>query len=103
VKEIDHLMDSTLTLASTLTVPEDVLYQELHGEGVLLNLKTGVYFGLDAVGRRMFELIQAKGTLQPVLDTMLAEYDVTQEQCVTDLLTLVTEMEKHGLVVRTPA
>jgi hypothetical protein len=94
-------MPSTLTLASKLSVPEDVLYQELHGEGVLLNLKTGVYFGLDGVGRRVFELLQDKGTLQPVLDAMLIEYDVTPEQCVADLLTLVAEMEKHGLVVRT--
>jgi hypothetical protein len=91
-------MDTAVTLQSTIRIPEDVLFQELHGEGVLLNLKTGVYFGLDPVGRRVWQLLQEHATLRAVLDAMLAEYDVAESQCTTDLLTLVTEMRQHHLV-----
>ena len=94
------MMATALTLESTVRIPEDVLFQELHGEGVLLNLKTGVYFGLDAIGRRVFELLQQHGALQPVLDAMLAEFDVAEPQCAADLLALVADMEQHGLVTR---
>ena len=34
----------------SLVRADNVLYQELQGEAVLLNLKTGAYFGLDPVG-----------------------------------------------------
>jgi hypothetical protein len=41
------------TLNSTLRVPDDVLFRDLDGEAVILNLRTGTYFGLDEVGMRM--------------------------------------------------
>ena len=46
------------TLHSRVSVNDDVLFQELDGEGVLLNLKTGVYFGLDSVGARVWQLLE---------------------------------------------
>ena len=51
-------MATSPTLESRIRINDDVLFQELHGEGVLLNLKTGVYFGLDPVGRRIWQLAQ---------------------------------------------
>ena len=35
----------------------DVVYRELGGEMVLLNLKTGVYFGLNETGAEMWTLL----------------------------------------------
>ena len=86
------------TLESPVRANDDVLFQELHGEGVLLNLKTGVYFGLDPVGRRVWQLLQEHDTLGAVLTALLNEYDVAETECVADLLALVTDMEQHGLV-----
>lgn len=91
-------MASPLTLDSTVRIPEDVLFQELHGDGVLLNLKTGMYLGLDSVGRRVFQLLQAHGSLRTVLEKMLDEYDVSEAQCGSDLLALVKDMETNGIV-----
>jgi hypothetical protein len=47
---------SVMTLDSRVKVNDDVLFQELQGEAVLLNLKSGVYFGLDPVGTRIWQL-----------------------------------------------
>lgn len=91
-------MPSPVSLESPVSTNDDVLFQELHGEGVLLNLKTGVYFGLDPIGRRVWELLQEHRTLASVRAAMLAEYDVEEARCTTDLLALVGELEQHGLV-----
>lgn len=88
----------SVSLDSPVRANDDVLFQELRGEGVLLNLKTGVYFGLDPVGRRVWELLQEHQTLGGVLRAMLAEYDVTEPKCTADLMTLVAEMTKHELI-----
>ncbi len=42
----------------------DVLVQELAGEAVLLNLKTEQYFGLDAVGARMWQSLVSEPSIQ---------------------------------------
>lgn len=86
------------TLASRVTVSLDVLFQELHGEAVLLNLKTGVYFGLDPVGTRVWQLLQAQTRISDLLQAMVAEYDVTEARCAEDLLALIAEMHAHQIV-----
>jgi len=79
-------------------VNEDVLFQELQGEAVLLNLNSGVYFGLDSVGTRMWRLIVEKEQLAEVARSIVAEFDVSEEQCTADLLALVKTLENRGLV-----
>lgn len=86
------------TLDSRIRVNDDVLFQELHGEGVLLNLKTGVYLGLDPVGTRVWQLLETHSLLSEILAALLVEYEVPEERCAQDLVALVADMERQGLV-----
>jgi hypothetical protein len=90
-------MKTEISLASRVKINEEVLFQELQGEAVLLNLKSGVYLGLDSVGTRIWNLLQQRPLLQDVRDAILQEYDVSAEQCERDLLRLVSKMEQQGL------
>ena len=91
------------TLNSEVRANDNVLFQDLHGEGVLLNLRSGVYFGLDPVGARIWQLLEKPAVLSGILESLLTEYDVAREQCVQDLLALVAEMEQQGLVTLSDA
>ena len=86
------------TLASRVRVNDDVLFQELQGEAVLLNLKSGVYFGLDPVGTRIWQLFSEHEVLSEVAQAVVAEYDVAEDKCSEDLLKLVDDLEKQELV-----
>jgi hypothetical protein len=86
------------TLQSRIKVTEDVLYQELQGQAVLLNLKTGVYFGLDPVGTRVWQLLEQHSLLAKILEVIVSEYEVPEARCAEDLLALVANMEQHELV-----
>jgi hypothetical protein len=77
---------------------EDVVWRDLQGESVLLDLKSGVYFGLDPVGTRIWTLLQVQSDLQTVLEELLREYEVTEEICGRDLLNLVGLLAEKGLV-----
>jgi hypothetical protein len=87
-----------VSIVSPVRINDDVLFQELQGEAVLLNLKTGVYFGLDSVGTRIWQLLGEHQVLSEVVGAMVREYDVTEECCATDVMSLVTRMADHGLV-----
>ena len=91
------------TLESEVRATDNVLFQDLHGEGVLLNLKTGVYFGLDPVGARIWQLLEKPTILSRILESLLTEYDVAREPCAQDLLVLVAEMEQQELVALSDA
>lgn len=82
-----------------LTVPNEVLSNRVEDETVLLNLRTGVYFGLDATGTRFFELLRTTGDLTAVQQTMSEEFDVQVEKLKADLLSLAQELLAKGLLV----
>jgi hypothetical protein len=91
-------MKDALSLTSRLRIPEGVLSHNLQGEEVILNLNTGVYFGLDPIGTRIWHLIHDQQSLRKVLGALLEEYDVAEAPCAKDLLDLVAQMRKKGLV-----
>jgi hypothetical protein len=88
-------------LGSRIQVNADVLCQDLDGEAVLLNLKTGLYFGLDRVGTRVWQLLASHAVLAEIVDVIAAEYDVPKERCAEDLIALVNEMQEQELVTLT--
>ena len=89
---------SKLSLSLQVKPSEDVVWRNLQGESVLLDLRSGVYFGLDAVGTRIWTLLQDHSDLQAVLQEMLSEYEVSEETCARDLMDLVSAMAEKGLV-----
>jgi hypothetical protein len=87
-----------LTLQTVVVASKDQLASNLAGETVILGLSKGRYYGVDAVGARVWQLIQTPSSIGAVRDTIVAEYDVTPEQCEADLLTLFGRMREEGLV-----
>jgi hypothetical protein len=71
----------------------------LEGEAVIVHLASGMYYGLDPVGTRLWQLIDAHGQLQPVFDAALEEFEVEPERLQRDLLQLVSELASRQLVV----
>ena len=93
-------MTQAVSLASHVRIPEGILFHPLQNELVLLNLDTGVYCGLDPVGTRIWQLMQAHPTrsLQQIVDALVREYDVDKKRCVRDLLALVARLEEKKLI-----
>ena len=89
----------TPKLTHHVTISREVLFQELDGEAVLLDLASESYFGLDDVGTRIWQLLQEHGSLRTVFDTMLDEYDVEPARLEEDLLKHVGDLADAGLVI----
>ena len=86
-----------LTVHDSIAVADDVLFRELDGEAVLLNLQTGIYFGLNAVATRMWQLIADERSLARVLDALSDEYDAEPRVLESDLLDLGRQLCANGL------
>jgi hypothetical protein len=87
--------------AARLRVHSSVLSRELGGETVLLNLESGVYYGLDPVGTRVWNLLAQDLTVADVHSIMVEEYDVAPETLQRDLEELVGELCEKQLLVPT--
>ena len=81
-----------------LTAPEHVMFRELDGEAVLLNLQNEMYYGLDEVGTRMWTLLTTSDSVQAAMDAMLEEFDVTPEILEQDVAKMIKELQTNGLL-----
>ena len=81
-----------------LIAPEHVMFRELDGESVLLNLQNEMYYGLDETGTRMWQLLTSADSVQAAIDILLEEFDVSPEILEQDLVQLITELKSHGLL-----
>jgi hypothetical protein len=79
-------------------VPEQVVFRELESETVLLNLTTGLYYGLDDVGTRMWKALEKHGTLEEATFELLDEFEVDGTQLQQDLQSLARELCDQGLL-----
>jgi hypothetical protein len=87
-------------LDAAFRIPDEVIFRELDGEAVVLNLDTGIYFGLDAVGTRIWRLLEERKPLKAVLDTLIDEYEAPPDRLQRDLLAFVERLDDKGLLSR---
>ena len=83
---------------AAIQISKDVVFRDLEGEMVLLNLATGVYFGLDPVGTRIWELIDRGRSTEQIVGALTAEYDVDAETCRADLAGFLRTLRDNELI-----
>ncbi len=91
-------MSERMSNDSIVVAVEDQVSSDLGGEVAILDLKVGVYYGLDEVGARVWELIQEPRAVGDVRDILIEEYDVEPERCERDLFALLERLAEQGLI-----
>jgi hypothetical protein len=91
-------MNSKILGSSVVIAARDQVSCDLAGEAAILDIKSGIYYGLDAVGALIWNLIQEPRTVDEVRDAILQEYDVEPDRCEHDLLALLRELATRGLI-----
>lgn len=92
-----------MTFSNRAVVPAHVLVRHLDGESVLLNLETEKYFGLDATGTRMWELLTNSPSIQAAYGTLTHEFEVEPEELRNHLAAFLGQLVEHGLLQVLPS
>src|SRR5438128_419953 len=89
-----------LALSSTTLVAavKDQVSCEIDREAVILHLKSGVYYGLNEVGARVWGLLQQERRIAEIEQTIAAEFEVTPERCAADVRALLEQFHAAGLI-----
>ena len=87
-----------IDLNSVVAAVADQVSCDLEGEAAVLNLKTGVYYGLDDVGASVWRMLNEPRRVDELVDALLGEYEVDREECQRDVIALLGELAVRGLV-----
>ncbi len=89
---------SPLPPDTLVVAARDQVSCDLGAEAAILQLETGVYYTLDAVGSRVWALLQQPTRINQIRDTLLAEYDVAADRLAPDLTALLDDLAAEGLI-----
>ncbi len=92
----------SISFTQRVSIPDNVLFRELEGESVILDLDSEQYFGLDEVGTRIWQLITEADSIGATIDELVAEYDVEAEVLREDLSELIDTLVDKGLLSIAP-
>jgi len=96
---MDVSSDKNEIQASTVVqVAPNQTATEIEEEKIILDLRRGIYYGLNPVGAAIWDLMQDATTVSEIVDAIAAEYDVDREQCLNDTVRLVEDLHEKELV-----
>jgi hypothetical protein len=87
-----------ISFSTRVTSSPDVIFQTVGDEAVLLNLKTSLYLGLNPAGTRMWMTLTGAESIQAAYESLLAEYDVPEEQLRKDLEEFLVKLNEYALI-----
>jgi coenzyme PQQ synthesis protein D (PqqD) len=92
--ELEH----TVSGRSIVVVSQEHISCDLAAEVAILNVTSGIYYGFNTVGTRIWKLIQEPRTVHEIRDALLEEYEVEPERCERDVFVLLQELASKGLI-----
>ena len=87
-------------MSPSIRIPAHVMARQIGDDCVMLDLANGVYFGLNAVGARVWELLGEGTSEEEICATLVREFEVSLAQARGDVADLMEELQKYGLIER---
>lgn len=88
----------TIGPATRICANPQHMQSAVRDEAVILAYGDGAYFALNAVGVRVWSLVQTEIRFEDLVAAVVAEFEVTAEVATQDLSTMLVALERHGLV-----
>lgn len=83
---------------ATVSVAENQVSSDLDGESVVLDLDQGIYYGMNELGSRVWQIIQNPVSVQEIIVTVQDEYEVDRERCKQDILSFLNQLDEQNLI-----
>ena len=91
-----------VSVTQSYQVSPDVVFRDLDGEAVILDLASGTYYGLNEVGTRIWILLAEGRAEEGIAAALTDEYEVTIEDAHRHVRALVADLLARGLIQARP-
>lgn len=82
-----------------VALPDNVMTRAVDGTLVLLDIDSGRSFTLDAIGARVWSLLISTGSVAATSEVLIDEFAADPAQLRADVVAIVAQLSKQGLLV----
>lgn len=86
-------------LSSPVAPSPDAVDSAVGDETVLLHLKSGIYFGLDAMGTRVWVMLKERVPPAAICERLTLEFDVEPAIVESDVRRFLGELKANDILV----
>lgn len=76
----------------------NLVFSKIDEEIVMMSINNGEYYGLDNIGSRIWEIIEKPVSFKELIETLKDEYEVTENQCISDVIEFINALNNKGLI-----
>lgn len=94
-------MSGTLSSSTIVARKSGLIESEVDREIVALNIESGVCYGLNEVGSRVWGLLAKPIPISEVCAILTSEFEVERDICEAEVIDLIEHLLEEGLVTAT--
>lgn len=91
------MIDSTHVERQIVRAKQNIV-SDMDGEKVMLDIASGKYYNLGAVGGAIWDLLEQPMTVKQLVDELVKQYDVEQAVCEEQVLAFLEQLSAEGLI-----
>ena len=76
-----------------------ILSNQIDNETVMMDIEKGEYYGINQVGTRIWSLLEHPHTIEQLCETLLEEFEVTEEECFQDVREFVARLAEKKMII----
>lgn len=87
-----------MDIMSVLKHSDQVTFQSVEGEAIIIHISSGKYFSLNKVGTKFWEMCDGRKSIADHAQLLAQKYSIDKEIIIADLLELSQNLLEKGLV-----
>ncbi len=92
------MKQQTLSTNTIVRQNKDLLASDIDDEKVMMSMATGQYYGLDSVGREVWDILKKPLAVSLIIDTLQTRFDVDRTTCEKDVLAFLEDLLVEGII-----
>ncbi|MFA6009451.1 MAG: lasso peptide biosynthesis PqqD family chaperone [Desulfobacteraceae bacterium] len=92
------MKSNIISTNSIISQNKDIVASDIDDEKVMMSMEKGYYYGLDSIGRSVWDLIEKPMAVSDLINALLLQFDVDRKTCERDVLAFLEELNADGIV-----
>jgi hypothetical protein len=87
-----------INLQSIISAKKEIVAADMDGDTVMMSVAAGKYYNLGTTGGAIWKMLESPVSVATLIAKLLERYEVTREQCETEVLSFLNSVNQEGLL-----
>ena len=79
---------------------KEIIDGELDNKQIMMHLDNGMYYGLNTIGKRIWDLVEKPLSFDDIIKVLLSEFEVSEEQCTREVAVFLEKALEMEIILK---